>query len=113
LPHFEFPAAYSPDANTSYVQAQLQYRPSETRNTEDQGKLDFKYKLDNPFFRKLWFGVQGRRATAQKYGGGGYLASNGADLVSTADDVGVLQANVNRTLIYDPVWYVRPTRRPG
>lgn len=112
LPHFEFPSAYSPDANTSYVQVQLQYRPSETKNTEDQGKLDFKYKLDNPFFRKLWFGVQGRRATAQQYGAGGYLASNGSNLTSTADDINVVTANVNQTLIYDPLNKTGVVRAP-
>jgi TonB-dependent receptor len=112
LPHFDFPSAYSPDANSSYVQVQLQYRPSETKNTEDQGKLDFKYKLDTPFFRKLWFGVQARRATAEQFGAGGYLASNGKDLVSTADDINVVTANVNQTLIYDPLNKTGTLRAP-
>ena len=112
LPHFEFPSAYSPDANSSYVQVQLQYRPSETKNTEDQGKLDFKYKLNTPFFRKLWFGAQGRRSTAQQYGAGGYLASNGENLTSTADDINVVTANINQTLIYDPLNKTGVVRAP-
>jgi len=112
LPHFNFPAGYSPDANSSYVQVQLQYRPIETKNTEDQGKLDFKYKLDTPFLRKLWFGVQGRRATAEQYGAGGYLASTGSDPVSTADDINVTSANVNQTLIYDPLYKGGAQRPP-
>ena len=112
LPHFDFPSAYSPDANSSYVQVQLQYRPSETKNTEDQGKLDFKYKLDTPFFKKVWFGVQGRRATSEQFAAGGYLASNGKDLVSTADDINVVSANVNQTLIYDPLNKTGAQRAP-
>ncbi|TWI51450.1 TonB-dependent receptor [Pseudoduganella flava] len=108
LPHFAFPAAYSPDDPRSYVQVQLQYRPSETKNTEDQGKLDLRYRLDTPFFSKLWFGGQATKATAKQYNGGGYLASNGSNLASTADDVNVKSANVNQTIVYDPLWNGAP-----
>lgn len=104
LPHFDFPSAYSPDSASSYTQVQLQYRPSATKNTEDQAKLDFKYRLDSPFFTKLWFGAQGRKATAKQYGAGGYLVSNGDNLTSTADDITVPTANVNQTLIFDPLF---------
>jgi TonB-dependent receptor len=104
VPHFAFPAGYSPDSPNSYVQAQLQYRPSETKNTEDQAKVDFKYRLTTPFFTKLWFGAQGRKSTAQQYNGGGYLASAGQNLSSTADDINVMTANVNQTWIYDPLY---------
>jgi len=104
LPHFDFPAAYAPDNAASYVQVQLQYRPSATKNTEDQAKLDFKYRLDTPFFTRLWFGAQGRKATARQYNGGGYLASNGDNLTSAADDIIVPTANVNQTLIFDPLY---------
>ena len=102
LPHFDFPAGYSPDAASSYVKAELQYRPYETKNAEDQLKLDLKYRLPTPFFTKLWGGVQGRKSSAQRYNGGGYIASNGADLTSTADDISVRGANINQTLTYDP-----------
>jgi TonB-dependent receptor len=102
LPHFDFPAGYSPDAASSYVKAELQYRPYETKNAEDQLKLDLKYRLPTPFFTKLWGGVQGRKSSAQRYNGGGYLASTGADPVSTADDISVRGANINQTLTYDP-----------
>jgi TonB-dependent receptor len=104
MPVFTFPSGYSPDSPSSYVQAQLQYRPSETRNTEDQLKLDFKYRLETPFLTKVWFGVQGRKATSKQYNGGGYLASNGANLSSTADDINVRGANVNQTAVYDPLY---------
>nr|WP_315248307.1 TonB-dependent receptor [uncultured Duganella sp.] len=101
LPHFTFPAGYSSDDPNSYVQAQLQYRPYETKNSEDQAKLDFKYRLSTPFFNKIWFGAQGRRSDSQRYDGGGYLVSNNGT-TSTADDIYVPSANVNSTIVYDP-----------
>jgi iron complex outermembrane receptor protein len=104
LPHFTFPAGSDPEASSSYVQAQLQYRPSATRNTEDQAKLDFKYRLTTPFFTKVYFGAQGRKATSEQYNGGGYLASAGNNLASSADDINVMGANVNQTLIFDPLY---------
>jgi TonB-dependent receptor len=114
LPHFDFPAGYSPDNPNSYVQAQLQYRPTETKNTENQAKLDFKYRLTTPFFSKVWFGVQGRKSTAKQYNGGGYLASAGDpnNLSNTADDVNVLSGNINQTAIYDPL-YRGSAQRPN
>lgn len=112
LPHFDFPSQYSPDNSGSYVQAQLVYRPTETKNTEDQAKLDLKYRLDHSFFTKLWVGAQGRKATSQQYNGGGYLASNGKDLVSSADDVNVMSANVTQNLIYDPLYTGSAQRAP-
>lgn len=112
LPHFTFPEGYSPDSPTSYVQAQLQYRPSETKNSEDQAKIDLRYRLTTPFFTKLWFGVQGRKSESSQYNGGGYLASTGANPNSTADDVNVRGANVNQTIIYDPL-YTGGAQRPN
>jgi TonB-dependent receptor len=111
LPHFTFPAGYSPDSPNSYVQAQLQYRPSETKNKEDQAKVDFKYRLSTPFFTKIWFGAQARKSTSKQYNGGGYLA-NAGDPGSTADDVNVMTANVNQTAIYDPL-YTGSAQRPN
>ncbi|TFW34915.1 TonB-dependent receptor [Massilia horti] len=107
LPHFTFPAAYSPDNPNSYVQAQLQYRPEETKNREDQAKLDFKYRLTTPFFTKVWFGAQARKTTSTQYKGGGYLASGG-----NGNDINVMTANVNQTWIYDPL-YTGGAQRPN
>jgi TonB-dependent receptor len=112
IPRFTFPAAYSPDNPSSYVQAQLQYRPSETDNKENQAKIDLKYRLDTPFFTKVWFGAQARKASSEQYNGGGYLASNGANLSSTADDINVRGANVNQTAVYDPL-YTGSAQRPN
>lgn len=112
LPHFTFPSGFSPDSASSYVQAQLQYRPSATANTEQQGKLDFQRSLDMPFFSRLWFGAQARESSSTRYAGGGYLASNGSNLTSTADDVNVLGGNVNQTFTYDPLYTGTAQRAP-
>lgn len=104
IPQFTFPNGYSPDDPASYVQAQLQYRPSETDNRENQGKLDLKYRLESGIIKKLWFGVQARKSSSEQYNGGGYLASNGTNLTSTADDINVLGANINQTAIYDRLY---------
>jgi len=103
IPHFTFPSGYSPDSANSYTQIDLQYRPYETRNTEDQAKLDFKYRLGTPFFTRILFGAQARNSSAKRYGGGGYVASGGANQNSTADDVNVMSGNVNQTISYNPL----------
>jgi len=101
LPHFDFPAGYSPEDSASYVSAQLQYRPYETKNDEDQAKLDFKYRLSTPFFSKIWMGVQARKSSAQRYNGTSYVLDNGADLAGAGDDLIVGGANINQTVTYD------------
>jgi TonB-dependent receptor len=114
LPQFTFPAAYSPDNASSYVQAQMQYRPSATKNTERQGKLDFQYSFDHPFFQSLWFGGQARESTSRQYNGGGYLVQNNGSLTATdeAVDINARTANVNQTLIWDPL-YTGTAQRPN
>jgi len=111
LPHFGFPAGYSPEDSGAYTQVQLQYRPEEVKNTEDQVKLDLKYRLDTPFFTKVWFGAQARKSTGRQYKGGGFLRYTGDSLSDVSDDVIVPSANINQTLIYDPNW--RGTPRPA
>ncbi|WP_457350000.1 TonB-dependent receptor [Roseateles sp. P5_D6] len=114
LPQFTFPTAYSPDNASSYVQAQLQYRPSATKNTERQGKLDFQYNFDHNFFQSLWFGGQMRESTSRQYNGGGYLVQNNGSLAATneAVDINARTANVNQTLIWDPL-YTGAAQRPN
>lgn len=112
LPQFTFPAGSDPENANSYVQAQLQYRPSETDNKEKQAKLDFKYDLDTGIFSKLWVGVQARDAASEQYNGGGYLASSGSNLGSSVDDVAVISANINQTLVYDPFFTGTAQRAP-
>lgn len=114
LPHFTFPAAWNPESNSSYVQAQLQYRPEATFNTERMGKIDLQRSLDMPFLSRLWFGAQAREGSSKRYTGGGYLASAGADTrpTATADDVNVMTANVNQTLVWDPFYTGTAQRAP-
>ncbi|MBW8845757.1 MAG: TonB-dependent receptor [Burkholderiales bacterium] len=114
LPQFTFPTAYSPDNASSYVQAQLQYRPSATKNTERNGKLDFQYNFDHPFFQSLWFGGQARESSSRQYNGGGYLVQNNGSLTNTdeAVDINARGANVNQTLIWDPL-YTGTAQRPN
>lgn len=114
LPQFTFPAAYSPDSASSYVQAQMQYRPSATRNTERQGKLDLQYNFDHSFFQSLWFGGQARESSSRQYNGGGYLIQNNGSLTLTdeAVDINARTANVNQTIIWDPL-YTGTAQRPN
>lgn len=114
LPQFTFPAAYSPDNASSYVQAQMQYRPSATQNKERQGKLDFQYNFDHRFLQSLWFGGQLRESSARQYNGGGYLVQNNGSLTATdeAVDINARTANVNQTVIWDPL-YTGTAQRPN
>lgn len=114
LPQFTFPSAYSPDNASSYVQAQMQYRPSATRNTERQGKLDFQYNFDHNFFQSVWFGGQMRESSSRQYNGGGYLVQNNGSLTATdeAVDINARTANVNQTVIWDPL-YTGTAQRPN
>lgn len=114
LPQFTFPANYSPDNAASYVQAQLQYRPSATQNKERQAKLDFQYNFDHSFFQSLWFGGQARESSSRQYNGGGYLVQNNGSLTATdeAVDINVRGANVNQTIVFDPL-YTGTAQRPN
>ncbi|NCT84149.1 MAG: TonB-dependent receptor [Comamonadaceae bacterium] len=114
LPQFTFPAGYSPDDAGSYVQAQLQYRPSATQNKERQGKLDFQYNFDHDFFHSLWFGGQARQSSSRQYNGGGYLVQNNGSLSNTEEavDINARTANVNQTIVWDPL-YTGTAQRPN
>lgn len=114
LPQFTFPTAYSPDSASSYVQAQMQYRPSATMNKERQGKLDFQYNVDHSFLQSLWFGAQMRESSSRQYNGGGYLVQNNGSLTATdeAVDINARTANVNQTIIWDPL-YTGTAQRPN
>jgi iron complex outermembrane recepter protein len=114
LPQFTFPANYSPDNAASYVQAQLQYRPSATQNKERQAKLDLQYNFDHSFFQSLWFGGQARESSSRQYNGGGYLVQNNGSLTATdeAVDINARTANVNQTIIFDPL-YTGTAQRPN
>jgi TonB-dependent receptor len=113
LPQFTFPTGYSPDSASSYVQAQLQYRPSATFNKERGGKLDFQYNFDHSFFQSLWWGAQARESKSRQYGAGGYIVKNEGNLANTdeAVDITTRTANVNQTVVFDPL-YTGTAQRP-
>lgn len=113
LPRFTFPTGTDPEDSRSTVQAQLQYRPSATINAEKQAKLDFKYLTGHSLFDQLWFGGQFRDTSSRRYNGGGYIASGGANPASLADDINVPTANVNQTLVYDPLYTGTAQRAPS
>ncbi|MEH0167336.1 TonB-dependent receptor [Paucibacter sp. JuS9] len=114
LPTFTFPSGYSPDSASSYVQAQMQYRPSATKNSERQGKLDFTYDIGHSFFNTLYFGMQARDSRSAQYNGGGYLVQNNGSLSNTTEavDINARTANVNQTIIFDPL-YTGTAQRPN
>lgn len=114
LPQFTFPANYSPDNAASYVQAQLQYRPTATQNKERMGKLDLQYNFDHSFFQSLWFGGQAKETSSRQYNGGGYLVQNNGSLTATdeAVDINARTANVNQIINFDPL-YTGTAQRPN
>ncbi|RZJ07447.1 MAG: TonB-dependent receptor [Rubrivivax sp.] len=114
LPQFTFPSSYSPDNAASYVQAQMQYRPTATQNKERMGKLDFQYSFDNSFFQSLWFGGQARESSSRQFNGGGYLVQNNGSLTATdeAVDINARTANVNQVINFDPL-YTGSAQRPN
>lgn len=103
LPKFVFPANVDPNKSSSYTRIRSQYQPSFTDNTEDQLKLDLKYRPDMPFLTTLHFGGQGRKSTSEQYRWTGYLASPGANQNSTADDIIVRSPEVVHEIIFDPL----------
>lgn len=114
LPQFTFPANYSPDNASSYVQAQLQYRPTATQHKERMGKLDLQYNFDHNFFQTLWFGGQAKENSARQFNGGGYLVQNNGSLSATDEtvDINARTANVNQIINFDPL-YTGTAQRPN
>ena len=103
LPKFVFPASFDPNKSSSYTRIRSNYQPSFTDNTEDQVKLDLKYRPDLPILTTLHFGGQGRKSTSEQYRWTGYMASAGADPNSTADDIIVRSPEVTHEIIFDPL----------
>ena len=112
LPHFTFPSAWDPNNAASYTRAEMQFRPTESESSEDQLKLDLRYRTSIPFITKVWVGGQGRQSRMFQYNGGGYLINNGSNLASTADDLDVQSANVTHVLNWDPL-YTGAGQRPA
>ncbi|WP_375289886.1 TonB-dependent receptor [Qipengyuania sp.] len=89
-PSFQFPAgfdaddisAFDYDASARALGPRLDYRPTETDNTEDQYKVDFDLLVEKSFLKSLEWGFQYREAGAVSYGGGGYLTPDGTCIPS-------------------------------
>jgi len=103
FPHFTFPANGGPDNLSAYTQVQFTYNPVEIDNSEDQLRLDFRYRPQWPLFDRVAFGVQGRRQATQRYANGGYILDAGSDLAGAGDDLAVQSPNVRYTWNYDPL----------
>jgi TonB-dependent receptor len=101
LPKFTFPAGYNPNDSSTYTRIRSQYQPSFTDNTEDQVKLDLKYRPNLPFLKQLAFGGQGRKSTSDQYRWTGYSVTG--DPNTTADDIIVRSPEVLQEIIYDPL----------
>ncbi|MET0265264.1 MAG: TonB-dependent receptor [Duganella sp.] len=99
LPKFVFPSGFDPARSSSYTRVTSQYQPSLTDNTEDQVKLDLKYRPDVPLLTTLHFGGQGRKSTSEQYRWTGYLAGGGG----TANPVIVRSPEVRQQIIVDPL----------
>lgn len=101
LPHFSFPAGYSPEDPNAYYRADIQYRPSITKDSENTAKLDFQRVINEvPLLNRLWFGGQMTQKRSYQYGGGQRVTSNGATN-ATSDDVLTMASNVNGAVVYD------------
>jgi len=103
FPHFTFPANGGPDNLSAYTQVQFTYNPVEIDNSEDQLRLDFRYRPQWPLIDRVAFGVQGRRQATQRYANGGYILDAGSDLAGAGDDLAVQSPNVRYTWNYDPL----------
>jgi iron complex outermembrane recepter protein len=96
-PSFTFPAGYSPSDASAVNQWQIQYRPSNSHNQEDQFKLDFDYETNLPVIKKIEFGGRATKFSTYGYGYGGFLLSAGSNLASAADDTVIYTNAVNAT----------------
>ena len=89
--------------------ADIQYRPSITKNKENTFKLDFQRDITEiPLISRVLFGGQYTTKGSDQYGGGQRVVSNGANLNSTADDITTMTGNVNGALVWDRLSPVVP-----
>lgn len=98
-PTFTFADGYSPSDIGAARQFQIQYRPSQSANTEDQYKLDFTHRTNWNFIESIQFGLRHTDAINSGYGYGGYIVSQGDDLTSRLDDTVVYGNAINSAAI--------------
>ncbi|GGZ41478.1 TonB-dependent receptor [Asticcacaulis endophyticus] len=98
-PIFTFADGYSPSDASAVSQWQIQYRPSQSANSEDQYKLDFEYRAELPFLKAVKFGGRMTDATTSGYGYGGFIVDAGANLGSVLDNTVIYANSVNSTAL--------------
>ncbi|WAC48431.1 TonB-dependent receptor [Asticcacaulis sp. SL142] len=98
-PTFTFAEGYSPSDISAARQFQIQYRPSQAGNTEDQYKLDFTHDTNWGPIESVQFGVRYSDAVNSGYGYGGYIVSQGNNLTSNTDDIVVYANSINSTAV--------------
>lgn len=96
-PIFTFAQGYSPADASAVSQYQIQYRPSQSANSEDQYKLDFTYDTDLPFLKGVKFGGRYTDTVTSGYGYGGFIVNAGSDLASELDNTVIYANSVNST----------------
>jgi len=98
-PVFTFADGYSPSDIGAARQFALQYRPSQSANSEDQYKLDFTYRTGWNIIDSIQFGARYTDAANTGYGYGGYIADPGSSLSSATDNTVVYANSINSTAI--------------
>ena len=96
-PSFTFATGYSPSDASAIRQWQIQYRPSNNAQKEDQYKVDFDYDTHLPFIPKVEFGGRWSKSATKGYGYGGFVINPGSNPNSTADDTVIYGNSVNST----------------
>ncbi|WP_140986222.1 TonB-dependent receptor [Asticcacaulis tiandongensis] len=98
-PTFTFADGYSPADIGAARQFQIQYRPSQSANSEDQYKIDFTHNTNWNFIDSIQFGARFTDTISSGYGYGGYIVDPGSNLSSPNDNTVVYANSINSTAI--------------
>nr|WP_314434943.1 TonB-dependent receptor [uncultured Brevundimonas sp.] len=96
-PTFTFAPGFSPSDAAAVSQYQIQYRPSQASNKEDQYKLDVDFDPRTTFLTNIKFGGRYSQAQAQGYGYGGFIIDPGANPLLPNDDIVIYANSINST----------------
>ncbi|WP_271164879.1 TonB-dependent receptor [Brevundimonas intermedia] len=96
-PVFTFAEGYSPSDASAVSQYQIQYRPSQSSNSEDQYKLDAEFDPRTTFLTNIKFGGRYSDAKTKGYDYGGFIISPGANLASEVDNIVIYANSINST----------------
>ncbi len=98
-PAFTFAPGFSPSDASAVSQYQIQYRPSQSSNSEDQYKLDVDFDPRTTFLTNIKFGGRYSNAETQGYDYGGFIVNQGANLASELDNTVIYANSVNSTAL--------------